>query len=479
MQAFSTHVYFRFVVLFVDNQEVAMRHLLNLFILIMVIAASIVVHGEPLTQFGATNTPKPDPVNFATNTPIGPTDTPTNTPSPTLTNTLTPTLTPSNTPTPTSTNTLTPTNTSTPSNTPTPTATFTPTPTPNGPFIYPEGINPLTGLPYPNDEAMARRNLIVKISNFPPIVRPQTGINQADVVYEVEAEGGVTRFAAIFRSNAPERVGSVRSARLLDLELVVMYNALLAYSGTSEPIQNLILAQEWIYQAFSPMKGDNANAGFSRDIQREELDFEHTMFLNTQMLFDLATQRNVNTGYKARGFAFADQPDSDGSVANDVFIEWFGQTDARWQYDEESGRYLRYTDGVPHLDAATGEQVWIDNLIIVEVPHNDRPDLFPSGANYTSLEIALWDQGRAYVMRDGIAYQGWWRRQDENPGSALQVIYGDNTPIMLKPGRTWVSGVRWLNNVTIAEQRADVDATATAIALTATPTIDPAGLSTD
>ncbi|NOG48118.1 MAG: DUF3048 domain-containing protein [Chloroflexi bacterium] len=84
--------------------------------------------------------------------------------------------------------------------------------------------------------------MIVKISNFPPIVRPQTNVNMADVVYEVEAEGGVTRFAAIYRSQLPDLVGSVRSARLLDLELVPMYQALLAYSGTSEPIQRLILS---------------------------------------------------------------------------------------------------------------------------------------------------------------------------------------------------------------------------------------------
>ena len=170
-----------------------------------------------------TNTPRP--TGFSTNTPSVPSDTPTAT----FTATFTPTAT------------ATPTATFTPTDTPTatftPTDTPTPTPTPIGPFFYPEGVNPLTGQLYPNEEAVARRNLIVKISNYPPIVRPQSNVNLADVVFEVEAEGGVTRFAAIFRNNAPTHVGSVRSARLLELELVPMFNALLAYSGTSEPIQ--------------------------------------------------------------------------------------------------------------------------------------------------------------------------------------------------------------------------------------------------
>lgn len=401
-------------------------------------------------QLFNTNTPEPEPIVFFTNTPLGPTKTPT----PTATATFTATFTP--------------TNTATPTNTP------TPTPTPNGPFSYPDGVNPLTGQMYPNEEARNRRNLIVKISNYPPIVRPQTNVNMADVVFEVEAEGGVTRFAAIFRSQLPDLIGSVRSARLLDLELVPMFQALLAYSGTSDPIQDLILSSPYTYQTFSPLKGDNEDAGFIR-IPQEGKAFEHTLFLQPALLLEKATRRGVNTPYKPFGFAFADSPDPGGEPATDIFIDWYGQTDARWQFDAETGRYMRFTDGLIHTDAATGQQLWADNLIIIEVPHNNRPDLFPEGATYTSLEIALWDQGRAYLVRDGVFYQGWWRRRDREPGSALQIIYGNNTPIMMKPGRTWVSVVRYLGDALITDQQADMAATATAIFSVATPTPDPAG----
>lgn len=412
----------------------------------------------PIEQF-ETNTPPPDVINFATNTPAA-----------TLTPSITPT--PSHTPTATFTPTFTPTATFTPTSTP------TPTPTPNGPFSYPEGVNPLTGKPYGSPEAMARRNLIVKISNYPPVVRPQTNVNLADVVFEVEAEGGVTRFAAIFRENMPDKVGSVRSARLFDLELIRMYDALLAYSGTSEPIQRLILGAEWVFQAFSPLKGDNENAGFERYPQGD-LAFEHTLFLDTTKLYELATARGINIPRRARGFAFSETPDPGGMPTNDIQIKWYGQIDARWQYDPATGRYQRWTDGVPHLDAASGEQLWADNLIIIEVAHNRRPDLFPEGANYESLEVALFPRERlpeeqyymrAILVRDGQAYFGYWQRRDDEPGSALQIIYGNNTPMMMKPGRTWVSVVRSVNNASLSEVYADMDATATAVALTPSPT---------
>lgn len=399
--------------------------------------------------------------SFATNTPIGPTNTATSTPTSTATASNTPTA------------------TFTPSSTPSPTA------TPNGPFSYPQGVNPLTGLQYPDEAAMLRRNLIVKISNFPPLVRPQHGINEADIVYEYEAEGGVTRFAAIYRSNNPERVGSIRSARLLDIELATMYNALLAYSGTSEPIQQLLLGEDFFnFQLISPLVGHGENQNndcsetpFCRDddLFASGTPREHTLFGNTNQMWAVGDRQGTNTGYVAFGFAFSEEPDANGAPANDISIDWWGQTDARWQYNETDGIYQRFTDGQPHFDAADGEQLWADNLVIVEVPHVNRPDLFPEGATYTSLGVELWGQGRVYVIRDGEVFQGFWRRNENRAlGQALQLVYGDNTPMMLQPGRTWVTVLRGLGNANINEDLVDVYATSTITALTPSPTpFDP------
>jgi hypothetical protein len=133
---------------------------------------------------------------------------------------------------------------------------------------------------------------------------------------------------------------------------------------------------------------------------------------------------------------------------------------------------------VPHFDAADDTQLWADNLVIIEVNHVDRPDLFPDGATYTSLGVELWGQGNAYVIRDGQYYQGYWRRNENMaPGQALQLIYGDNTPIMLKPGRTWVTVVRGLGNANISADYTDIAATATLMALTPSPT--PLDVDTD
>ena len=394
----------------------------------------------------ATNTPQPIPLIFSTNTPSGPSPTP----SATATASFTPTA--------------------TPTATATPTSTPSPTPTPNGPYIYPEGVNPLTGQPYPNAEAQARRNLMVKISNAPAIVRPQSGLNAADVVFEYEVEGGLTRFAAIFRNNAPTHVGPVRSGRLVDFELAPMYEALFAYSGSSDPIRQIALEVPWGHRILSPHFGDNCEeAGFCR-FPQDGLAFEHTLYLDTTVAWDRATRRGVNDGRRAKGFAFADIPLAGGEPALDLFIDWYGQTDARWQYRADTGRYVRYTESVPHLDRADGEQLWTDNVIVLEVPHVERPDLFEPESRSASQEIQLWGTGRAMVFRDGQYWQGYWERKDREEGTAIRLYVGNYQDIYLKPGRSYVEIVRWFGDVTVSTEQPDMLATATQIALSATPT---------
>ncbi len=266
----------------------------------------------------ATNTRRPSPplTNTPRDTQVIPTDTPTDTPMDTFT----------------------------PTDTLVPTDTLTPTPIPIGPLTYPDNINSLTGLPYPDDAARNRRNLIVKVSNYTPVVRPQSGLSAADIVYEYEVEGGVTRFAAIYRSQGADHVGSIRSGRLMDFELVSAYNALFAYSGSNDPIKTMILqgscikpdtgsrvpctadpalikAAPWRFQALTPQFGDNCPP-FCR-FPRPGLAFEHTLFGNTFQMWDLATKRNVNTGYRHAAWPSLMCPTRGARLRQDIAINWY------------------------------------------------------------------------------------------------------------------------------------------------------------
>ena len=115
------------------------------------------------------------------------------------------------------------------------------TPTPGypeegfGPFGLPLDINPLTGLST-DPKLLDRRPMIIKVSNLPRNVRPQSGLSKADIVYEYYTEEGTTRFSAIFLSQEAGQVGSVRSARFFDEHLVKMYNAWFVFGSADERI---------------------------------------------------------------------------------------------------------------------------------------------------------------------------------------------------------------------------------------------------
>jgi hypothetical protein len=390
-------------------------------------------------------------------------DAPTATPFPT--NTPRPTATPTATNTPTATTTNTPTDT--PTVTPLPTMTPSPTPTIVGPNEYPDNFNPLTGLPYPNETARDRRTLIVKVSNFPEIVRPQTGLQYADLVFEYEVEGAVTRFAAIFRSQGTDKVGSIRSARLIDLELVPMFQALLAYSGANDWIYNYILDSDWRWQALTPQMGANCPP-FCR-YPDDTKPFEHTLFGNTYEMWDLAESWGVNDGYQFRGFAFSDTPDANGAPAQDIFIDyWNPRQDTRWQYHPDDGRYYRYNNGLPHVDAITGEQLAADNVLVLEAVHVDRPDILDSEVSGVVIETQLWGRGTAWLFRDGLWYEGIWAHAQGRSG--MWIVFADGeTPMHLKPGQTWINVVRpVMYGVEVQAQPVDMQATAQALYGTAT-----------
>ncbi|MBN1679374.1 MAG: DUF3048 domain-containing protein [Anaerolineae bacterium] len=379
------------------------------------------------------------PTNTARPT-IPPTNTPRFTPTPLIsdTPTITPSLTPSATLTPSPS--FTPTASFTPTITNTPTFTPSPTVTVVGPREYPDNFNPLTGLPYPDEESRIRRSAIVKVSNFPEVVRPQSGLMKADIVFEYEVEGGVTRFAAIYRSQGSEHVGSIRSARLLDLELVEMFDGLLAYSGSNEWIRQYILDSEWKWRALSPHLGVNCPP-FCR-FEEEGKAFEHTLFGNVYQMWDEAERRQVGEGFQFKGLAFSYVPPVGGEVVNDIFIDSYNdRQDTRWQYNPDDGRYYRWNTGLPHYDAETNEQINTDNVVILEAEHIPRPEIYESETGGTVLETVLWGRGTAWLFRDGKWWQGeWWHSQGK---IGLYLMFADGeTPMHLKPGQTWFEIVR-------------------------------------
>lgn len=295
-------------------------------------------------------------------------------------------------------------------------------------------VNPLTGLRVSDPAALARRPLAAKISNAPDRVRPQAGIGAADLVFEHYVEGGLTRFTAIFWTHTPPRIGSIRSARLIDLEIPAMYGALLVYSGASEPIRQRIAAL-----LFAPRAYEGVTTGAPLYFRDPALDAPHNLFAVPAEVWARARADGLDDPPDLRGMVFDEAPPQGGAPAATVTID-YGPDVVEWAYDALSGEYARRVDGEPHTDADSGAQVTAANVVILYARHWDDESIVEgewNGTVFYSTEIELQALGPATLIRDGIAVDGFWMRWAEDVPLTFWADEEAAQPLALKPGNTW------------------------------------------
>ena len=322
------------------------------------------------------------------------------------------------------------------------TATSTPAPTAQpsptidldavvGDLSLPADVSPFTGLQVDDPALLERMPAAVKISNS-PIARPQSGLSQADVVIEHLAEGDITRFTAIYHSQDAARIGSVRSARLIDLEFPVLFDAFLVYSGAAGEVNRMIESSDFADRTLSDERKD---PGFYRlDIPGRA--YEHTLFTDSELLQQYAVDQGWTTPARYRGWQWSERPPRLAQRARSITIPYSAEySDVTYQYDPALDAYRRSMLDKPHVDDLTGEQLTADNVAVLYVNH--VPTLIVEDAlGSKSVEIQLWEQGRMQLFRDGVVQEGLWLRpQREDP---LLFVDEAMQPLALKPGNLWI-----------------------------------------
>jgi hypothetical protein len=307
----------------------------------------------------------------------------------------------------------------------------------------------LTGLPVSDPSLLERRPLAIKVQNA-TISRPQYGLPEADIVYEHLSEAGITRFTAIYLCQEVEKVGSTRSARFIDLEIPAMYETLFAFSGTSAGLYPKFLGADFYDREFCYGWGLHPE-GFYRDreLREQGVPIEHTLFADPVRIWESADELGVNERQELQAMHFSSEIPEGGQPASHVRIPYpHRDMIVDYRYDEDSGAYLRWDGNMPHVDAATGEQISVTNVIVAYANHVDT-DIYEDEPrrNHPSVQIQLWGTGPAVVFRDGQAFEGLWARPKREDMLVLRDATGQ-MPIPLKPGNIWVQlapleGHRW------------------------------------
>jgi LysM repeat protein len=293
----------------------------------------------------------------------------------------------------------------------------------------PANINPLTGLAVDDPDQLQRRPLLVRIGNDTGTRQSQAGLNSADIVYEEITEWWVTRFTAIYLAEAPRIVAPIRSARLINVQLVPQYQGALAHSGGSDPVRWEISQAPMVNldEFYSPLPY----------FYRPNEGWQTRLAIDTVAARDFMVAQNTEAPVSLHGFQFSDRVDT-GEPADNIYIPYPRATSfTQWRYDPASGKYLRWANASPLYDANGLGQVAASNVIVYFAQHQET-DIVEDANGATSIRIQVNGRGPAWFFRDGKLNKGFW----QTDGTRTPYFgYADGSPYELKPGNTWIEVV--------------------------------------
>jgi hypothetical protein len=280
---------------------------------------------------------------------------------------------------------------------------------------------PLTGLPVSASGAeLHRPAVLVKIENSPQ-ARPQSGLDLADVVYEAVAEGGITRFAAVYQSVDPGRVGPVRSVRPQDADIAGPLHGLAAFAGG---LSAFVAPLDAVAQDLSvTVLGERAP--YLRTTDRRA---PHNLYVEVAGLWARADADHRDPPQPLFTYGALD-PSATPAAALTVTMS--PSAVVRWTWDGTAWR--RSQNGAPFSVTGAGRIGPADVLVQVV---RTRATTFVDPAGTVVPASELIGTGQAMLLRDGHVLRGTWSKPDRTTATAFLTPAG--TAMALRPGRTWV-----------------------------------------
>ena len=290
--------------------------------------------------------------------------------------------------------------------------------------------NPINGLLFKKSVAQPWVNnlpLAVMVENHIQ-ARPQTGLSKADIVYEALAEGGITRFLAIYLQEDSE-IGPVRSARPYYLDWAVEYDATYVHFGGSPDALSKI-------STFGIKDLNGLTIGVPTFERKSSRSAPHNVYTTTQKLREKASNKGIIRGNNIVSWKFIDEKDipkrsnrPDNFLINLDFKGTFGYN-VEWRYNADTNSYTRSNGGSPQVDTLTNTPLEAKSIIVQTVA--DAPD--PSG--HSRLSMITVGSNSATVFENGTFIEGSWKKDERT--SRTMFLDKAGKEIKLNRGKIWV-----------------------------------------
>lgn len=290
---------------------------------------------------------------------------------------------------------------------------------------------PLTGAPAPGGVVPQRPALAIKIDNYPE-ARPQSGLDDADIVYEEPVEGGITRYVAVFQCQSAALVGPIRSARAVDVQILdELSDPIFIHAGGIDPVIALL---------------QQANL-----TDEDILDLPSITILNPDRVAPYSTYTSTADGWgldpsdiapPAPLFTYGPVP-AGAAPTSSVHIPFSGTSDETWTWSSSAGRWMLAYSGQPDI-LANGNQMSATNIVVQMVNVTYGPWV-ENSEGALEVQSQMTGSGQLYVLRNGEEISGTWERSSLSSPTTLLSTHGKVIP--LAPGPTWVDIVP--NTVTV------------------------------
>ncbi len=275
-----------------------------------------------------------------------------------------------------------------------------------------------------NLEPQLTQPLAVVIENH-PTSRPQSGLNEAELVYEFLVEGGLTRFLAFYFSEVPGEIGPIRSLRSYMVETAASYDSRLLHIGAS-PLGYQYLSQLQVDHLDEISRGSY----YWRESERSR---PHNLFTGRGSLPEETREKHfaVLSNGKPHNFK-APASLAVREKADEVEIKYWGGYTVYYQYNEDERNYLRFLGDAsrPHFSTA-GDQLTARNIIVMYVPTRVIDDI-------GRLKMELDSQGELLFFQKGTVISGYWSK---NPKGETEYYNREGKPLEFLPGSTWIQVV--------------------------------------
>ncbi len=301
--------------------------------------------------------------------------------------------------------------------------------------------NPLTGLQPEDLTRLERRPIAVKVANFPRYIRPQSGLTHADVIFEYYIEDFLTRFIAVYYGEDSTAIGPVRSGRYFDAHITHMYHSFLAFKFADPREYSFFQKSDFADFLLVPPGYGTCPPYF---VGKNARDYYNNVFFDSTRMAECTLVKGWDNSRQMIRNGFFNEESAPASLsARRVFINYSADSYNYWEYDPATRKYLRYQELTdirdskqpsyePLIDKENQIQVNTENLVVLYVPHIYANE---NEAEDEVYHINLLSTGKAYIFRDGFAYDAQWNRIAEDQPLLLTDMAG--TPIFLRPGRTF------------------------------------------